>query len=85
MEIKPLLLDTNAYAAYKIIAINEFTAEHYANIYRSPRERGKPIPTNDMWIAATAQQYSLALFTYDRYFQVIENLPTGATLSDFSS
>ncbi|WP_420840319.1 PIN domain-containing protein [Argonema galeatum] len=38
---------------------------YYALIYRSLRSKGHPIPTNDMWIAATALQHDLGLFSYD--------------------
>ena len=50
------------------------TAEHYARIYVTLRKAGSPIPTNDMWIAATAMQHGLDVFSYDRHFAAVENL-----------
>ncbi|MHB8830362.1 MAG: PIN domain-containing protein [Syntrophales bacterium] len=34
----------------------------------------KPIPTNDLWIAASAMRHGLALFTYDEHFTNIAGL-----------
>lgn len=67
----------------RMIAINEETSESYARVYYSLRRQGKPIPTNDMWIAATALQYELALFSYDNHFQSIDGLIVGGHLSNF--
>ena len=38
----------------RLFAIDEDTAEYYAVVYQGLRQKGHPIPTNDMWIAATA-------------------------------
>jgi tRNA(fMet)-specific endonuclease VapC len=45
------------------------TAEFYAQILCNLRQIGKPVPTNDIWIAAVAFQNGLKLFTRDSYFQ----------------
>lgn len=136
MEIKAILLDTNAYTAFKrnvsdaveviknapLIGVNSIilgellggfavgtketvnrrelkqffeidklqvfiidsdTSEYYAMVYRGLRTKGNPIPTNDMWIASTALQHNLALFSYDKHFQSVDGLTTGTCLSDF--
>ena len=67
----------------KLFAIDDITADYYAMIYRDLRHKGQPIPTNDMWIAATALQHNLTVFTYDGHFQAIDGLITGNRLSDF--
>lgn len=67
----------------KIFNINQETAEYYALIYSELRKKGRPIPTNDMWIAATAIQYNLILFSYDSDFLSISNLKIGNCLNDF--
>jgi predicted nucleic acid-binding protein len=64
-------------------SIDEQTAEHYARIYSNLRRHGRPIPTNDMWIAASALRHDLALFTYDGHFRYITELTVGQTLEDF--
>ena len=52
----------------KILDVNAETAERYAAILNSLWKAGTPIPTNDIWIAATAMQHGLHLLTTDAYF-----------------
>lgn len=59
------------------------TAEHYAAMYRDLRSRGRPIPTNDMWIAASALQHGLAIFSHDGHFHEVPGLTVGTRLADF--
>ena len=68
----------------KQVSIDNSTAEHYATVYRELRKKGHPIPTNDLWIAASAFQHNLAVFTYDNHFQAIDGLIAGNQLSDFT-
>jgi tRNA(fMet)-specific endonuclease VapC len=58
----------------EIYAIDEDTAEFYAEIMSRLRKLGKPIPTNDIWIAATAFQHGMRLFSKDGHFQFIPGL-----------
>ena len=53
---------------------DESTAEYYAHIITNLRSKGKPIPTNDIWIASVALQYGLALYTLDKHFENIGGL-----------
>ena len=57
-----------------VIPIDEMTAEFYAQVYWDLKRKGNPIPTNDMWIAASTLQHGLALFTLDTHFNVINGL-----------
>ena len=66
-----------------VLEMNADTARYYADIYRELRQKGRPIPTNDIWLAATARQYDLAIFSYDAHFHVIDNLYIGNALQDF--
>lgn len=50
------------------------TAKIYARVHRELRQQGRPIPTNDMWIAAQALQHGLALDTRDVHFQQVAGL-----------
>ncbi len=52
------------------------TAEHYARIKHGLRAKGRPLPDNDVWIAATAEQRDLVLVTRDVHFSHIETLNT---------
>jgi tRNA(fMet)-specific endonuclease VapC len=55
----------------RLMAIDEETSERYAAIFNYLREKGTPIPTNDLWIAATAMQFGLRVVTTDRHFQQV--------------
>ncbi len=50
------------------------TARLYGRIKAELRRKGKPIPDNDIWIAAAAIQYGLTLVTRDRHFDFIDGL-----------
>jgi len=57
-----------------VYPVNDGTAEFYAQILNNLRKIGKPVPTNDIWIAAVAFQNGLKLFTKDAHFQAIAGL-----------
>lgn len=63
--------------------INEDTATFYAHIYAHLRQKGKPIPTNDLWIAATALQQGYKLCSFDKHFRYIDNLLIATSLTEF--
>lgn len=59
------------------VVLCEFTldvSEQYSQVYKQLRRAGTPIPTNDMWIAATALHYNLAVCTYDGHFKKVQGL-----------
>ena len=51
-----------------VLDINEPTTHHYAEIVLELKRKGKPIPTNDLWIAALCRQHSMPLVSRDRHF-----------------
>ena len=51
-----------------VLDVNEPTTQHYAEIVLELKRIGKPIPTNDLWIAALCRQHSLPLLSRDRHF-----------------
>jgi tRNA(fMet)-specific endonuclease VapC len=57
-----------------LIQLDEETAEFYAKVYWDLKRKGKPVPTNDLWVAASAMRHGLALFTYDEHFDNIDGL-----------
>jgi len=57
-----------------ILLCDEQTAQQYARIARQLRVKGRPIPQNDMWIAALAIQHGLTLLTCDAHFSEIDGL-----------
>ena len=54
------------------------TARRYASIKHALRSKGRPIPENDIWIAATALEHGLALATRDKHFEEIDGLEVQA-------
>ena len=50
------------------VTLGQATAERYAVIYASLRTAGHPLPTNDLWIAASAMEHGAELVTLDRDF-----------------
>ncbi len=61
-------------AGVTVLHADDQTAAHYGHISSRLAALGIPIPQNDMWIAATAMQWGMALATTDRHFERIENL-----------
>lgn len=56
------------------LAVDEETAERYAVILNALWNAGTPVPTNDIWIAASAMQYGLAVITTDTHFLKIPQI-----------
>jgi tRNA(fMet)-specific endonuclease VapC len=63
-----------------LLPLGSDTAEHYAGVFSQLRRKGRPIPSNDMWVAASALQHGLMLFTRDAHFGEIEGLLTASTV-----
>lgn len=57
-----------------ILAVGQPTAERYALIHAYLRRVGKPIPTNDLWIAACAWEHTSKLVTTDKHFEDIPQI-----------
>ncbi|GFO56981.1 hypothetical protein GMSM_39880 [Geomonas sp. Red276] len=51
-----------------ILPLTHQTSERYALILDYLRRNGTPIPTNDLWIAASSMEHGLNLITADRHF-----------------
>jgi len=54
-----------------VLDISEPTTHHYADITIDLKRKGKPIPTNDLWIAALCRQHALPLLSRDRHFDLV--------------
>jgi tRNA(fMet)-specific endonuclease VapC len=57
-----------------IASVDEETSGCYAAIVHGLRAAGTPIPTNDIWIAASAMQHGLRVITTDRHFAKIPQI-----------
>ncbi len=66
-----------------VLPVNGGTADFYARVYHGLKRKGKPIPVNDLWIAATALQHGFAVFTYDQHFREVEGLIVGRSMAEF--
>lgn len=61
-------------ATFPVISCDEETARHYGILRNLLRQKGRPIPVNDLWIAASAWQHGLTLVTRDGHFDYVEGL-----------
>ncbi|MCC7391571.1 type II toxin-antitoxin system VapC family toxin [Candidatus Sumerlaeota bacterium] len=58
----------------EMLLVDNLVAEEYAAIRFELKEKGKPIPENDIWIAATARHHGIPLLTLDAHFQQVDRL-----------
>ena len=58
----------------RLLTIDATTAEIFVTIKLALFAKGNPIPENDIWIAATAIQHQLPLYTNDKHFIEVENI-----------
>lgn len=63
-------------AGRSILPCDFQVAREYGRLRQRLREKGKPLPENDIWIAATAQCHELILVTRDRHFREVDDLQT---------
>lgn len=69
------LYQVEAFAsAVAVLACDLETARRYGRIKDRLRAKGRPLPENDIWIAATALQYDLTLVARDAHFEEIDDL-----------
>jgi tRNA(fMet)-specific endonuclease VapC len=61
-------------ATSRVLPVDEGTADHYAQIRGQLKRSGRPIPGNDLWIAALARQHALPLISRDQHFDHVSNL-----------
>ena len=73
---RAILQDFLSAARVKIVEIDEETSERYAAIVSYLRIKGAPIPTNDLWISASAMQHGLKVLTTDKHYLEIPQIIT---------
>lgn len=56
------------------LPVDDDVARIYAEIVLSLRRKGTPVPTNDIWIAASAARAGATLLAYDAHFAAIERI-----------
>ncbi|MCC6337972.1 MAG: PIN domain-containing protein [Myxococcales bacterium] len=57
-----------------VLVVDEGTARSYAVVRERLRARGRPLPENDVWIAALCRQHGVDLVTRDGDFAHVEGL-----------
>jgi tRNA(fMet)-specific endonuclease VapC len=57
-----------------VVPLDVDTAHRYGVVKAMLRKKGRPIPENDLWIAACALRHGLILATFDGHFEEIEEL-----------
>ena len=60
--------------ASAVLACDSATAAVYGELKAALRAKGTPIPENDLWIAALANQHRLTLASRDEHFDVVPGM-----------
>jgi predicted nucleic acid-binding protein len=60
--------------AFRVLDVTAETALEYAMLRSELRHLGRPIPANDIWIAALCRQYDLPLLSRDVHFDYVKRL-----------
>ena len=60
-----------AHPVVEVVPLDASVARIYGEIFIDLRARGHPLPTNDVWVAATAVRAGAVVLTFDRHFQAI--------------
>jgi tRNA(fMet)-specific endonuclease VapC len=58
----------------EFLAVTFTTSDRFGRISAELRRKGRPIPTNDIWIAAHAMEAGAELISSDSHFEVIDGL-----------
>lgn len=66
-----------------LVPVTLATAEIYAKVLIGLRSKGRPIPSNDQWVAASALEHGASVLTLDAHFAAVEGLRVGRRLADF--
>jgi len=61
-------------ASCRVLVVDEGTAGHYAEVRDELKRSRRPIPGNDLWIAALTRQHALPLLSRDRHFDFVPGL-----------
>ena len=66
-----VLLAFLANPVVEVLVVDDEVSRHYADIVLDLRRAGRPIPTNDIWIAATAARAGAMVLSGDEHFTSI--------------
>ena len=54
--------------------VDSQTAQFYAQIRFELKQKGRPLPDNDIWIAGLARQYGLQIVSRDSHFDAVDGI-----------
>ena len=57
-----------------LLSVTFVTCDRFSRIAAALRQKGRPIPTNDIWIAAHAMESGAELLSFDRHFEEVEGI-----------
>ncbi len=60
----------------EILPVDDGVAELFGEMFEYLRRRGRPLPINDVWIAATCARAGAPLITWDHHFESFPRLET---------
>ena len=64
------------HAVVETLWVDDGVARVYGEMVVDLRRRGQPLPTNDIWIAATAAHAGTVVLTFDEHFRQIDRVGT---------
>jgi tRNA(fMet)-specific endonuclease VapC len=73
-----MLREFLANAVVEVLNVDDEVSRHYADIVLDLRRAGRPVPTNDIWIAATAARAGAMILSGDEHFTAIT--PVGSIM-----
>ncbi len=56
------------------VPVGPVTADRYSRVMTALKAKGRPIPTNDVWIAAHAMETGADLVSADRHFEHVDGI-----------
>lgn len=57
-----------------LVPVTYTTADRFGRVAAALRAKGRPIPTNDMWVAAHAMETGAELLSFDQHFEAVDGL-----------
>lgn len=63
-----------AHPVVELMLVDQNVAQIYAEIVVALRKAGRPLPTNDIWIAACAASVGATVLTFDAHFAEIDRV-----------
>ena len=58
----------------EVVPVDLEVSRHFAEMVVELRSTGTPVPTNDIWIAASSARVGSLVLTFDRHFETIRRV-----------